>query len=253
MRERSFAPGPAAGPPPPSAWGPRRLAPWGDAQLWRLDLDRPVRSDERALLSAEEAARAGRFVFDLDRRRFEAAHVDLRLRLGAVLGIPPGALHFSRGPYGKPAVEAPCAGQFNLSHSEATGALLWLPGESACGVDVERRRSVRDRDAVAAQVFTAAECGALAALDADRRDDAFLRLWTRKEAVIKALGTGLSLPPTAVPVGLEAGDRRLRLTLPKALAAFGTTAEIEVVDLDLGDDVVAAAALRVDGHREARS
>lgn len=96
-----------------------------------------------------------------------------------------------RGPHGKP--HAPSAGgiEFNLSHSGPYVLLAFARGQ-ALGVDVERRRRRLSLLALARRFFAAEEAEALAALPEPDRPACFLQLWTRKEAVLKALGEGLN-------------------------------------------------------------
>lgn len=217
-------------------------------RLWRLDLTLPLGPADRLLLSAEERQRAQRFVFEDDRQRFEAAHLGMRHLLGRQAGVAPGELQFEAGPWGKPALRGRQRGGFNLSHSGDVGLLLWVPDDLECGVDVEVLRPVRDRDAVARSVFTAEECRALEAMPAATRDEAFLRLWTRKEACIKAIGTGLALAPRLLQVGLDTPARELSVAFPAELAdSLGGSARLFVLDLQVGPDVRAAAAFRLDG------
>ncbi len=96
-----------------------------------------------------------------------------------------------RGEHGKP--YAPDLGgiEFNLSHS-GRHALIAIARDQPIGVDLERQGRQRSVDAIAHRYFAATESRALSALPAELRDAAFLRLWTGKEAVLKALGQGLS-------------------------------------------------------------
>jgi 4'-phosphopantetheinyl transferase len=176
--------------------------------VWRAALDPPPgRLDVLAgYLSPDERARAERFHFPRDRRRFLAARGTVREILGAYLGRPPAALAFAYGPQGKPALDPPDAAglDFNLSHSAGV-ALVALARGRPVGVDVEAMRELTDLPGVAARVMTVAELAAFEALPAGARAAAFFALWTRKEAYMKALGAGFSLPPESFAVaGLAA-------------------------------------------------
>ncbi|MCB9730018.1 MAG: 4'-phosphopantetheinyl transferase superfamily protein [Deltaproteobacteria bacterium] len=163
----------------------------------------PERMDAwRGLLSADEAERAARFRFARHARAWEAARGGLRELLGRYAGGSPQALRFTLGPHGKPALEGSGAPDFNLSHTEGL-ALLAIGRGGALGVDVEARREVPERAGIARSHFSDAEVALLEAEDAEGRGaDCFLRLWTRKEAVIKAVGQGLGYPLRRVTVGL---------------------------------------------------
>jgi 4'-phosphopantetheinyl transferase len=208
-------------------------------RLWRLDLSQPP-ADDRCL-SADEHARRDRFVFPRHQRRFATAHVLLRQLLGSVTGVDPAALAFDIGPQGKPSLAGPPGvGAFNLSHSDDIGLLLWAPGGGDWGVDVERLRAVPDADDVARLVFTPQECQEWAEGDAAGRTRRFLRLWTRKEACLKAIGSGLSIAPGRFAAGFAHQPVVIDLPLPD-----GDAARIWVADLPSDDDSVAALAVRL--------
>jgi 4'-phosphopantetheinyl transferase len=146
------------------------------------------------LLSADERARADRFVFESDRIRYIASHGVLRMRLGDCCGKPPASLVFSVGSHGKPALSEPSAPlQFNLSHSGSLAALVVTPN-IRCGIDIEKERSeISDQD-IAERFFCARENAWLQSLPPDQKARGFFRLWSVKEAILKADGKGLSIP-----------------------------------------------------------
>lgn len=114
----------------------------------------------------------------------------LRRRLSAYAGRELGADALQIGAYGKPAL-ADAAFAFNLSHSGAAAVLAIARGVEL-GVDLETPGRVRPFVALARRYFRPAEAQAVeAAAEADR-ESVFLRLWTAKEAVLKALGRGLA-------------------------------------------------------------
>lgn len=162
--------------------------------LWqlRLDLTRQVVDGLSRLLTPEEQERAARFRFRRDRDRYVAGRAQVRRVLGEVTGTPPTDLRLVSGALGKP--ELPGSGLFfNLAHAEGL-ALLAVTGAGRVGVDVEWMRPISDRDLVAEHFFAAAEVAALQRTAPELRDVTFLRCWTRKEAYVKAVGDGLSLP-----------------------------------------------------------
>jgi 4'-phosphopantetheinyl transferase len=138
----------------------------------------------------------------------------LRAVLAQQTGLPAAALVFGAGPFGKPFLHAPAACVFNLSHSDDVAVIAVAPGASAgteIGVDVEVLRPMRDAIALAERNFTPAEQRALRAAPPELRDLAFMRGWTRKEACLKAIGSGLSIPPDAVDAGLQQALARLQV------------------------------------------
>ena len=167
-----------------------------------------------ATLSADEIARGARFAFDGLRRRHLASHVALRAILAQQTGLPAAALVFGAGPFGKPFLQAPATCVFNMSHSDDVAVIAVAPDAPAgteIGVDVEVLRPMRDAIALAERNFTAAEQRALLATPAELRDLAFMRGWTRKEACLKAIGSGLSIPPDAVDAGLQQEPAQVRV------------------------------------------
>ncbi len=111
--------------------------------------------------------------------------------LGDYLGVAPDLLRFDYGPHGKPAL-APnfYALSFNVSHSDDL-ALIAVREAGALGVDVERVRPDIGGDEIAARFFCPAERAWLNSLPREHRSVGFFCLWTRKEAYIKGLGSGL--------------------------------------------------------------
>lgn len=193
----------------PRAWAPSslnevaRLRANADVHLWLLALDGVVPAVE-ALLAPDEQQRASRFVFEADARRYRAAHGLLRRVLGHYLDAPAASLRFEQGPAGKPHLAGAHAGSglhFSLSHSGSHG-LLGVACH-AIGVDIEQVRPIADLRAVAESNFAASELCTLFALPASLQFDGFFACWTRKEAVIKALGGGLSIPLAEFDVSVD--------------------------------------------------
>lgn len=204
--------------PPPTL--PR---PEATAHLWRIDLAQPagVLTQLRQHLSGDEMARAKRFHFDRDRRKFIAARGALRAILSRYLAQPPTALRFSYSAHGKPALaDQPAPLAFNLSHSGEL-ALLAVSLGPTIGVDVEQVRSMPDAEQIAERFFSARENAVFQTIPAAQRDDAFFNCWTRKEAYIKALGEGLSHPLDSFDVSLRPGEPAALL----AIRGAATTAD----------------------------
>ena len=180
--------------------------------MWWLRLDEMPDAAAVATLSADEIARGARFAFEGLRRRHLASHVALRAILAQQTGLPAATLVFGAGPFGKPFLQAPAACVFNMSHSDDVAVIAVAPDAVAgteIGIDVEVLRPMRDAIALAERNFTEAEQRELLAAPADLRDLAFMRGWTRKEACLKAIGSGLSIPPDQVDAGLQPAQREL--------------------------------------------
>jgi 4'-phosphopantetheinyl transferase len=159
--------------------------------------DRPVAH----ALSAAERERAARFRFERHRAEYIHHHEALREILSGYTGAPPESVALACGEKGKPALDPPAAWRFNLSHS-GPAALVAVAHEIEVGVDIERIRPLAHAEAIAARFFAPAECAALRGLPPEQREAAFFACWTRKEALLKASGDGLSRPLSsfAVPV-----------------------------------------------------
>lgn len=156
----------------------------------------------REWLSPEERARADRLVLPGHGARYSAAHAQLRWLLAQRLGSRPAAIVFERGRHGKPRLRGREL-EFNLSDSGGHG-LVGLHPAIPLGVDIEREHPGRDVVRLARRFFTPAEAAWLEALPPGGRGHAFCRLWTCKEAWMKADGRGLQLGPRHTAVTLTA-------------------------------------------------
>jgi 4'-phosphopantetheinyl transferase len=209
-----------------------------ELHVWRSRLDHPRAALDALwdVLSADERARADRFRADADRDRFVAARGTLRALLGRYLDLRPGDVVFRYSAHGKPELARPAAGgglRFNAAHSEGLALYAFALGRDV-GVDVERVRPLDDAGSLAGRLFSAAEAAALRVLPAPAREEAFFDCWTRKEAYVKALGGGLSLPLDAFTVAVGRGERT---TLP------GPRRSWTVVPLAPGDGYTGALAV----------
>jgi len=163
-----------------------------------------------ALLDAEERARANRFRFRHDRESYVAAHALLRAMLSDRIPVAPPRWRFTTNPQGKPEAVMP-AGQprlrANLSHTRGLAAVA-LTVDHDVGVDVEWRSRDGLTLELADRFFAPAEVAALEAMPAPRLNEGLFAFWTLKEAFIKAVGLGLSLPLdvfafTLEPLGID--------------------------------------------------
>jgi 4'-phosphopantetheinyl transferase len=210
--------------------------PWPGLALWLCPLAAVPAPGHQAWLDAQEAARARRFVHEVHRRRYVAAHVALRERLAAFANRRPAELPLAVDALDKPFVADDAALQFNLSHSDDWALIGMMRGEPI-GVDIECRRPVKDALQLARRHFTPQEQQAVqAAAEGAERDRVFLRVWTRKEACLKALGLGLRLAPASFEAGADSG-----LALATLMAPQGPV-QVEVWSVPSGIDAEAAVA-----------
>ena len=163
-----------------------------DILVCRLQRDPAFLALAQALLDPQERQRADRFRFDQHRDAFIAARGILRTVLGEYTGRDPASLRFTYSQHGKPSLPGNPI-HFNVSHSGEL-AVYALCEQLEVGVDVERVRHLNDLEPVARRFFDPAEFAELMAVPEEDRPRAFFNCWTRKEAFIKALGSGLSYP-----------------------------------------------------------
>jgi 4'-phosphopantetheinyl transferase len=164
--------------------------------VWRASLDQPAERLDgfRATLADDELARAERLRFPEHRSRFVVAHGLLRAILARYLGAEPAEIRFRYGRWGKPfLLDERDPLRFNMTHSEDM-VLFAVTTGCEVGIDVERINPHRAIDRLARRYFSEAENAAFAAVSEAMRGEAFFTCWTRKEAYIKAIGRGLSLP-----------------------------------------------------------
>lgn len=188
------------------------------AGVSQVDAAEPI-DVAQTVLSGEEHQRADRFYFQKDRERFVRARAGLKRLLAAYLDFDPKAITFEQGPHGKPRLIAeltrdhpPLA--FNLSHA-GDNAMACVATQSSSkglaaneitiqevGIDIELRRPSQWSEGIARRYFTSAEAKAIEA--AEDLQQTFFDVWTRKEAVLKLLGSGLQFPLSAFEVPAEA-------------------------------------------------
>lgn len=172
-----------------------------------LDVDPAERTVLAATLSADERARAGRFLRPIDRERYITARGVLRHLLGDGLGCAPAEVSFRYGPRGKPGLDGGEEHrlEFNLSHRESQGIVALARGRRV-GIDVERINPGLIEERIPEQFFSPREVAALRALPRELQPGAFFACWTRKEAYVKARGDGLSLGLDRFDVSLSPGE-----------------------------------------------
>jgi len=211
-------------------------------RVWKIALDDMPSADDIGWLAPGEHAVAARFVFERDRRRYLAAHVALRKTLATYLGDRPENLHFESGGFGKPLLvhAEPCA--FNLSRSGDVAVIAVAP-DGQIGVDVELVRAMPSSMTLAMHNFCASEREPLQALAGLQRDTTFLRCWTRKEACLKAIGSGLSIAPRQFETGICATRRNV------VVPTDGGPVEVVVESLPEDAGMVVAIA-RVNGRAQ---
>lgn len=207
-------------------------------RLWLVDLGEPASGGavDARWLDENEVSRANRFRFARDAHRYRKSHQALRLLLAQCLGESPGSLRFQAGLEGKPRLVPSGTPPFNLSHS-GSWALVAIGSDVPIGVDIEMATDLSDLVDLAQRNFSKDEYSALIDLPASERQKAFLRCWSRKEACLKAIGSGLAIEPHRFEAGLQ--PDMSHTAVPFGETAYGLT----VVSLELPAEATAQAAL----------
>jgi len=165
-----------------------------EIQICCLKLESDAEEMARSWLSADEVARAERFVSARLQENFIRSRVFLRQVLAHHLKIDPKEVSFTYGAHGKPYVrqnDATSTLHFSFTHS-GCAALLAVAWDLEIGIDLEQWRTVDQMEDIAKRFFSQEEAGKLLALPEESRLEAFFRCWTAKEAFVKATGEGLS-------------------------------------------------------------
>jgi 4'-phosphopantetheinyl transferase len=202
--------------------------------VWLINTDCST-DDSRALepwLDDDERRRADDLRLAPHRQRFVVAHAALRLITAAAVGVDPVDVRFARGPNGKPWL-AGAGPEVNLSHTDGLAAVAVAAPTRPVGVDVERAPAESVAIRLSRRYFTPAEAEYVVAGSPADCGPRFARLWTRKEACVKAAG-GRLFHGLHVPVG---GERAEGLVVDHGGPYL-------VLDVPTERDVFASVALR---------
>lgn len=218
-----------------------------DVHVWRATLDQPAGRIQQLAqtLSADEHLRAERFYFDLDKARFIVGRGLLRTILSRYLGMAANQLQFCYNSQGKPDLVQMSGGdrlRFNLSHSQ--GLVLYAVScDRSIGIDLEYIRPIADIEQIVKSFFSDYEKTVFEHLPSHQKQVAFFNCWTRKEALIKAVGDGLTLPLDSFDVSFAPSQpaRLLRIKSERASSKHWS-----LKDLTLEPNY--AAALVVEGN-----
>ncbi len=171
----------------------RMELPGGEVHVWRGRVSSWSERAARlmAVVSADERKRGERYRLEADRLRFLIGRSLLRHVLGRYLGIGVYAEEFSVGAFGKPSLPAKFGIEFNVSHSWDL-ILIGVASGRRVGIDVEKMDGEIEVMNLAGEFCSTGEIRELAALSEGERREHFYRLWTGKEAFLKAGGEGFS-------------------------------------------------------------
>lgn len=177
-----------------------------DVHLWYSSLDIPAAALPRlyATLDSNERARAECYCFEVERVRFVVGRGLLRRILGRYLDVEPSDLRFEYSSRGKPSLREGFGGRirFSLAHSGGY-AIYAITLNRRIGVDLERIVPVVELEQIANRFFSDREKTALQALAGDEQHETFFKIWTAKEAYLKACEKSLANPLSVVDVPVE--------------------------------------------------
>ena len=183
-----------------------------DVHLWRIHLASShsslegKRDSPESWLSSHEKERANRLVHKSHAHRFRRTHSELRAILSQYLNVSPSKIEFCITEQGKPSISSPNASiQFNLSHS-GDYSLVAITQQVSVGIDIERKRNVRNLTAIAEKFFMPQEYKSLLQLDEESQKNHFFRLWTLKESFLKALGATLKRPLDHIEIDFNTNE-----------------------------------------------
>lgn len=178
----------------------------GEIHVWSVALRQEPQAVECALplLSVEEQAHARDYRAAQLRADAVVVRGVLRALLARYCGMLPAAIPIRTGATGKPLLECESRVRFNLSHSGGMVAYAITLDEDV-GIDIEECRPFADAEAIADRFFALEEAAELRSLPSSQRLGTFYECWVRKEAYVKALGGGLSIPLDSFRVSFGAG------------------------------------------------
>jgi len=177
--------------------GTRARLPGNVVHLWRAALDGTERQLRRleTVLGSEERERARAFRDDVDRKRYVASHGILRILLSRYLKREPQELEYLYDGLGKPRLsrgdDVPLS--YSISHSSGMALYAFASGHRI-GVDLEYVQPLEGAQDIVVRYFAKDETALLLGCDDDYHQEAFFRIWTLKEAYVKAIGEGMQCP-----------------------------------------------------------
>ncbi|MBE9183761.1 4'-phosphopantetheinyl transferase superfamily protein [Microcoleus sp. LEGE 07076] len=221
-----------------------------EIHVWRVSLAQTETCLQslQQTLSTDEQTKAERFYFPKDRNQFIVSRGALRAILSRYLHINPCLLRFEYNPYGKPSLTVAQGGdtlRFNLSHSHGI-TLIAMTKNRDVGVDIEGINPNISYLQIAESVFSPYENTLLRSLPKHLQLTAFFTCWTRKEAYIKAVGKGLSIPLNQFDVTLAPGEPPALLNVENKPAEASKWSLIELIS---STDMVAAVAVAGDSQK----
>jgi 4'-phosphopantetheinyl transferase len=211
-----------------------------EVHVWYALLDTITWDDDEInrLLSAEEKRKAAGFVFALDRKRYALGRAILKIIISDCLSVQPERISFRYNQYGKPELQDSDI-SFNMSKS-AGRAIFALTRNRSVGVDIEHIRDIPQMAQVARRFFSKSENESLCTYPEDILKKKFFLFWTRKEALVKAIGEGLNIPLDSFDVSGNVDEPIHLMRLEHDLAKGR---EWGICNLELDDEYASAMAV----------
>jgi 4'-phosphopantetheinyl transferase len=166
------------------------------------------------LLSLEEQQKLDKIRLAEDKNRFIVARAGLRKLLSYYLNVEHTKITIQYHPNGKPFVENNLGIHFNIAHTENL-VILAFSIKNEIGVDVESLQRTFDTNKLSSFLFSEREYVQFQKLPRDVQKEAFVNCWTRKEAFLKAIGSGLTIPPQTIAVSFIPGEDAKILQYPQ--------------------------------------
>lgn len=175
-----------------------------EVHIWAVDIDQWKISCNKAeqMLPKSEREKSERFRFEILKTRYINSHYLLRTLLGMYIGIDYFDQEFHINNYGKPFLKNTHAEDsiyFNISNSENV-CVFACTKDGDLGVDVEKIHDLPDMDRIVERLFSQEENKIFHSLPEHTKKTSFFKYWTRKEALLKAMGVGLSFPADQINV-----------------------------------------------------
>lgn len=184
-----------------------------EVHIWSANLMTTAEEEAQQglLLTPDERERSECFHFPIHKKRFTAARATLRQILSVYLSLPASDIRFAYTEHEKPHLGMTDSNslEFNLSHSGDL-AIYAFTLNHAVGIDIEKMKDTYQQT-VAERYFSARENADLLSLPLEERVLGFYRVWSRKEAMIKAVGKGLHLPLASFSVSVHGHQEVIKL------------------------------------------
>lgn len=206
------------------------------AQIWYFDLDQIVDKINlfTSIMSPDELKRADKFHFEIDKNRYVCARGILRTLIFCQSGIKPSFIKYHLTQYGKPELEKDLnksSLKFNLSHSKNC-LCIGITYDIEIGVDIEFIDPIPELTDLAKTYLSPKEYEHIIKLPEQHRYRDFYLLWTKKEAITKALGQGLSIPLRDIEISQINGDNPMNIEVVDRASGHSHSLFLETFEID---------------------